>query len=180
MPSSTAGASSPEIRLWPYVPGVYRRDALYRVWALMEQDGETIRAFWDRASSPETCADLASFIKTFDGVPTTQLAMVEGPGGLIGCIWCSEIMIGHQAFISIWMRKDSRTYAQAAAIQAITHAFQAWELRQLWAITPWHNALALAVRLGFEHIATLPDYCRFPDRSYDAHVLRLTKETWHG
>ena len=170
------------MQLWPYVPGVYGRDALARVWQVLEREGLIQKAFWDRAITPETCGDLASFIKTFDGNPSTQLAMIEGPpdGKLIGCIWCSEIVPQHQAFISIAVTKAGRPSAMEAGVHAITYAFRSWSLHQLWAITPWHGALALATQLGFQKVATLPDYCRFPDRVYDAHLLRLTKEAWHG
>src|ERR1044071_1776955 len=70
--SSTVGAPSPDaltgavVRLWPYAPGVYGRDALYRVWKLMEDDGATKRAFWDDAHV-QTGGDLVSFVTMFNG-----------------------------------------------------------------------------------------------------------------
>ena len=182
---STDGALSPDqsqVTLWLYQPGLYGRDALYSVWRAMEDDGATQQAFWDRAFYPDTCGDLASFIKVFDGTPGVHLAMVQGPPDqkLIGCIWVSDLMPGHQAFISIWMQRQSRAYAMEAGRQALDYVFAAWHLKQIWAVTPWQRALALGIRLGFHHVACLPQYCRFPTRTYDVHVLRLTKEAWHG
>lgn len=181
--SSIVGALSPEtttVKLWPYAPGFYGRDALYRVWLAMEEAGDTQRAFWDRAMWPEIGGDLASFIKAFDGVPTTVLLLVEGPPAqqLIGCLWLSELIKDHQAFLSIWMSKSGRPYAREASKQAIDYAFTGWNLAQLWAITPWAGAANLARRMGFERVAVLPDYCRFPETNYDVTVLRLTKARW--
>ena len=183
--SSTAGASSPEtgiVRLWPYVPGVYGRDALYRVWRAMENEGAMPHAFWDRALHPETCGDFTSFIRTFEGSATTVLFMVEGPPGhgLIGCLWLSEIMPNHQAFLSIWMARKFRRFAREASRQAIDSAFSMWNFQQLWAITPWAAARNLALHMGFRREALLPAFCRFPEQHYDVHVLRLTREVWNG
>lgn len=178
---STDGVSSPEVTLWPYAPGVYGRDALHRVWSLMEAEGATKRVFWERAMTPETAGDLASFIKTFDGVPSTQLALVSGEeGSLIGCIWVSDVTPGHQAFISIWMSKAGLPYSMEASRKALDYSFTQWSLAQLWAVTPWHRALALAVRLGFKKVGTMPAYCRWPSGPLDVHILRLTKEQWYG
>lgn len=146
----------------------------------MEQEGSTLKAFWDRGTTPETCADLASFIKTFDGNPSMQLAMVEVDGQIAGFLWLSEIIIGHQAFISIWMRKEYRQYAEAASRLVIQQAFDTYQLTQLWVLTPWQRAKALAVRTGFTQVGTMPGFCRIVDTSYDVHILRLTKEQWNG
>lgn len=183
--SSMDGAPSPDVgtvKLWPYLPGVYGRDCLYRVWAAMEAEGATHRAFWDRASFPDTCGDLASFIKAFDGNPSTQLALVEGPPDqrLIGCIWVSDVIPTHQAFISIWMKRGSQEHAIDAGRQVIDYSFATWNLRQLWAVTPWQRAMALAVRLRFRRVAVMPEYCRYGEHLYDVHVLRLTKEQWNA
>lgn len=183
--SSTGGASSPEhptVCLWPYVPGVYGRDALYRVWKAMEEEGAIPSAFWDRAMHPETCGDLASFIKTFDGNPSNVLLMVQGVlnGSCIGCLWLSEIVPDHQAFLSIWMSRKFRHSAREASRQAIDYAFTTWNLAQLWAITPWSGAMNLAKRMGFKHEAILPEFCRFPNHNYDVHVLCLKKVRWEN
>lgn len=185
--SSTVGAPSPDVltgqtvRLWPYVPGVYGRDALYRVWKLMEDDGATKQAFWDEACF-ETGGDLASFIKAFDG-PQRLLLMIENieTGQLCGCFWVSQMVSGHQAFISMWMHKSARgASAVEAARLALQYTFAAGDFRQLWALTPWIGAGALCRKMGFVLTADLPQFCHWQQNFLNVSVYRLTKEAWDG
>ena len=182
--SSIVGVASPEtaiVRLWPYQPGVYGRDALYQVWRAMEDAGETAKTFWGGALTPETCGDLAWFMKMFDD-GAHRLAFVERLEDhvCIGFIWLSDLVVEHQAFLSIWMSQAGRAMAVEAGRQAVAYAFATWHVQQLWGLTPWHRAKALAAQIGFRQVATLPGFCRFPDAVYDVHVLRLTKEEWHA
>ena len=177
---STAGASSPDavatVRLWPYAPGVYGRDALYRVWKLMEDDGATVQAFWD----DQMACDLASFIKTFDGAPNKVLLLIErtDTGHLCGCFWVTQITPGHQAFVGMWMHSEARgALSVEAAKKALAYTFDAGGFRQLWALTPWHRAGALCRRTGFRAVAQLP---QFTNDRRDVTVYRLTKEAFHG
>lgn len=186
--SSTASASSLDrltgktVRLWPYVPGVYGRDALYRVWKMMEDDGGTRQAFWDE-TDPETGGDLASFIKAFDGTKNRLLLMVEGLDAkqLIGCIWFAEIAVGHQAFGSIWMHKMARGQRTLEACSlALRHAFESFQLRQVWSITPWPTAGMLCERLGYREVTRLPDFCKRGEDFLDVMIYRVTKEQCDG
>lgn len=186
--SSTASASSLDrltgktVRLWPYVPGVYGRDALYRVWKLMEEDGGTRQAFWDETDQA-TGGDLANFIKSFDGAKNRLLLMVEclDAKQLIGCIWFSEISVGHQAFGSIWMHKTARGQRTLeACLLALHYAFDSFQLRHIWSITPWSTAGILCERLGYREVTRLPEFCKRGEEFLDVMVYRVTKEQCNG
>lgn len=182
----TAGASSPDgltgphVRLWPYVPGAYGRDALYRVWRAMEADGATRQAFWDE-TDPTTGADLATFIRLFDGVPSKLLLMIERANVLVGCFWLSDIRPGHQAFASMWMDKAARgRWTHEAAQLALGYSLATFQLQQLWALTPWPHAGTLCVRMGFRLVASLPEFCQRGVDRLPVSVYRLTKEHYYG
>lgn len=185
--SSTAGAPSPDsltgptVRLWPYAPGVYGRDALYRVWRLMEEDGATKQAFWDEAML-ETGGDLASFVRAFDG-PQRLLLMIErlDTQQLCGCFWVSQIAMGHQAFVSMWMHKSSRgPLSLDASRLALSYTFETTGAKHLWALTPWPAAGALCRTNGFQRVGTLKEFCRWGDGYKDVTMYRLTNERFLG
>lgn len=176
--TSTAGASSPDtltgalVRLWPYAPGVYGRDALYRVWKLMEDDGATKQAFWDDAQG-----DLVSFVQMFAG-PERLLLMIEriDTGTLCGCFWVSQMVPGHQAFVGMWMQRWHRGPVTVdAARLALDYVFAAGNFRQLWALTPWLSGMAICRRMGFEDVAVLPKFCRDGETERAVHVYRLRR-----
>lgn len=184
---STAGALSPDaltgegVRLWPYAPGVYGRDALYRVWRLMEEDGATKQAFWDEAH-PETGADLVSFVRLFSDT-SKMLLMIErtDTGKLCGCFWVSQMIPGHQAFVGMWMQAGSRgALSVEAARLALAYTFQWGSFHHLWALTPWPTAGALCRRVGFTFVATLEAFCVWKGRAIPVRLYRLTKEAFDG
>lgn len=165
------------MRLWHYVPGVYGRDALYRVWRLMEDDGATKQAFWDDAYLA-TGGDCASFICAFEGAANKILMLVErlDTGQLCGCIWVTQIVPGHQAFTSQWMQKSARGRRSVEAARLVLRGlFEVVQVRQVWAMTPWRAAGALCQRLGFVHMTTLQDYCLWESEPKDVALYRLTK-----
>lgn len=168
------------IRLWPYAPGVYGRDALYRVWKAMEDDGATKRAFWDETG--DTGADLVSFVRSFAD-PNKLLLMIERQetGQLCGCFWVNQIVVGHQAFVGMWIKTDTRgPVSVEAARMALAYTFDHGQFRQLWAVTPWREAAALCRRVGFVTVAELPEFCLWQGKSLGVWVLRLTKEAFNG
>ena len=184
---STAGALSPDaltgasVRLWPYAPGVYGRDALYRVWKLMEDDGATKQALWDEAYLP-TGGDLNSFIRAFD---TTQklLLLIERTDtqALCGAFWVAQMSPGHQAFVSLWMQKGARGVPTTdAARLALRYTFEVGQFRQLRALTPWDTAEGLCLRMGFTLVAELEDFCQWRTEYKVVHLLRLTREAFDG
>lgn len=168
------------VRLWPYAPGVYGRDALYRVWKLMEDDGATKQAFWDEAMW-ETGGDLASFMRGFDG-PQKLLLLIErvDTGQLCGCFWVTQMSLGHQAFVGMWMQSGARgALSVEGARLSLRYTFDVTEAKQLWALTPWPKAAALCIRTQFELVAILPDFCRWEGKDKDVRVYRLTREAFH-
>ena len=186
--SSTDGVSSPDrlvgelVRLWHYVPGVYGRDALARVWQLMEADGATKQAFWDDAHLA-TGGDLASFVCAFEGAANKILMLVERleTGQLCGCIWVTQLVPGHQAFTSQWMHRNARGPCALEAAQLVLRGlFEVIGIRQVWAMTPWLAAGALCRRLGFTRMTILPDYCLWESGAKDVSLYRLTKAQWEA
>ena len=178
------GAPSPSadrVRLWPYAQGVYGRDALYRVWKAMEEDGATHQAFWDEPSG-EMGADLANFVRLFSGADRVLL-MIErtDTGNLCGCFWVSQMTPGHQAFVGMWMHNEARGgLSVEAARLALQYTFEMGHFRQLWALTPWPAAGALCRATGFALVARLKDFCQWEQAYKDVQIFRLTKEAWDG
>lgn len=166
------------MRLWPYAPGVFGlRDTLYRVWKLMEEDGATAHTFWDETGFP-TSGDLCSFIRSFDGVPGKLLTMVERTDTeqLCGAIWFTNMVVGHQAYATMWMAKDARgVIALEAAQLVLPPLFRMFNLQQLWAVTPWANAGAMCRRVGFKRWCVLPGYCQWEGQPKDVWLYRLTR-----
>ena len=186
--ASTAGASSLDVltgervRLWPYAPGVYGRDALYRVWQAMEDDGATKQAFWDEAYCGETGGDLVSFVRAFSE-PSRLLWLIESHDThqLCGSFWVTQMVPGHQAFVGMWMRKEARgACSREAARLALRETFEAGGFRQLWALTPWAPAAALCRRMGFVYFTALPDFCQWQGTLKMVRIFRLTKEAFNG
>ena len=186
-PSFTAGALSPDgltgslVRLWPYAPGVYGRDALYRVWKAMEDDGATKQAFWDD-THPETGADLVSFVKLFSGTDRVLL-MIErlDTGKLCGCFWGGQVAIGHQAFVGMWRCKEARGACSVdAARVALRYTFQVGAFQQLWALTPWRVAGVLCRKMGFEPSGILQKFCQDGPYGRDVTIYHLAQEVFYG
>lgn len=174
--------TGPTVRLWPYAPGVYGRDALYKVWRAMEDDGATRQSFWDEGDS-NLCGDLASFVKAFDGGTNKVLLMVEDQTvkQLVGCIWFTEIRQGHQAFASIWMKKSHRGQPSVDASRlALNYVFTVNQLKQVWSITPWPVAGRLCQKLGYKLVARLTNFFRRNDDFKDVLLYRLARESYHG
>lgn len=167
------------VRIWPYESGAYGRDALYRVWKLMEDDQATKACFWDEAHY-ESGADLCSFIQSFEGVKDKQLLMIErcDTGLLCGCFWIGQIRLNHQAFVSMWMQQSARGPMSGAAAQiALQYTFRRWNLRQVFAMTPWAIAGTLCRMMGFTRIAVMPEFCQWTDGTFlPVSLYRLTKE----
>lgn len=168
------------MRLWPYAPGAYGRDALYRIWKLMEEDDATRYAFWDDTGFA-TSGDLATFVRAFDGAPGKLLVMVERTDmarpQLCGAIWLTNMVYGHQAFVSMWAAKSARgPIALEAATLVLPSLFRFFDLQQLWAITPWANAAAMCRRVGFKKWVILPGYCRWEGQIKNVWMYRLRRE----
>lgn len=179
---STVGAPDPlggdHVRLWPYAPGVFGRDALYKVWKLMEEDGATPYAFWDETGFA-TSGDLACFIRSFDGVAGKLVVMVEHlqTQQLCGAIFFVNMVQGHQAYVTMWMAKAYRgVLALEAAQLVLPPVFRMFAWQQLWAVTPWPNAGAMCRRVGFQRWCLLPGYCQWEGKAKDVWLYRLTRE----
>lgn len=178
--SSTLSGHAPDplvgehVRLWPYAPGFYGKDAIYRMWKCIEDDGSMHSAFWDDAEG-----DLAGFVRAFDGVPGKLLVMVEhvAEQQLCGAIWLTNLVVGHQAFVSMWMRKEYRgPMALEAAKLFLPPIFRFYDLQQLWAVTPWPAAGAMCRRVGFKRWVVLPGYCQWDGKPKDVWMYRLKRE----
>jgi hypothetical protein len=171
LPEPLVGES---VRLWPYAPGCYGKDALYRVWKAIEDDGAMAHAFWD-----DPAGELGSFVRAFDGVAGKLLVMVEHVKDqqLGGLIWLTNLVVGHQAFVSMWMRKDYRgPVALEAAKLFLPPIFALYDLQQMWAVTPWAKAGAMCQRVGFKRWCLLPGYCQWEGQPKDVQLYRLKRE----
>lgn len=148
----------------------------------MEEHGDTRRAFWDEAML-DTGGDLASFIKAFDGATNKLLLLIArtDTNKLCGCFWASQIQMGHQAFVGMWMQSASRGSLTVSAAQAaLRYTFDTIQARHLWALTPWAHAGTLCRRMGFRAVSVLPEFCQWDSCWKDVTIYRLTRRDFDG
>lgn len=144
------------VRLWPYARGVYPRDTLYRVWAMIEKENGHRRLFYAQACEHQgERGDLESFCAQFLG---KLVFLVEiGLGRIAGLIWFDQVQ--HQtAHINVWSSKAAfgAPFRQAVHL-SLGHVRQAFGWQRVWAYTPWPEAKKLALDCGFKLEATLVD-----------------------
>lgn len=173
-----------QCELFPYHRGAFPRDTLYRLWAIMEEDGAADKVFHgqpiDETLPQSTRGDLFSFCELFSH-PMRFLLMVvaKATGEFAGLIWFDDLVAGERASANLFFR---RKYYGPLAMEAgqisLRYAFAHLNVKVLWAFTPWKEAAGYARRLGFKHIATLAAFTRVNGQMQDVQILRLPREEY--
>lgn len=184
-PSSTSSALDQligtQVRLWPYLKGVYARDIVGQVWLTIERSGDHGRLWWGFQNPPLSHRmDLAAFA-AFMSDPDRVVLIVTSPDSeqIFGIIWYDDIQ-PHRCFGSIYMIPEARgKLALEACRMGAAYAHRDLKVEQIWAMTPWAEAGRLVLESGFQRIATLPDYAELDGIRHDVHVYRKVR-TAHG
>ena len=175
------------VRLWPYAPGYYSRDLVYRLWRIVEDEKAIPLTFWGRftvlSETPiETRGDLMDFARILATTNGVLLIVTETQtDALAGFIWFEEIVPKYKAVAGIFMRqKYWGDPATEAGRLGERYAFETLDLQSLWAITPWQAAINYCKRIGFKPIALLPDFALINGRERDVTFLRITRGEFNG
>lgn len=159
------------VRLWPYTPEAFPRDALYQVWQAIEAEHGWGRIFWWERLPDAQKGRLAVFAAYMqDTIPLLVEARTRSD--LVGLIWFTETFQGLRTNGNIWYAKRAwGPAADEATALATRYAHQALRLPQVWAVTPWKAARQHVLRCGFKDVATLPRYVRMHDKPMPMYFL---------
>lgn len=170
-------------RLWLYERETFPRDTLYLLWRMVEEARGAPLLFYPPGAEESTCGDLTEFVSTFSSpgrITLVAQSLGETPE-LMGMIWFDQLEIGRRANVNVFFRPAyyGPPVTDLARL-ALTWAFEALRLGSVWAFTPWATAGQLCTRMGFEAVATLPEFVLVAGTPTDIHVWRLRKEVFHG
>lgn len=172
-------------QLFVYARGYLPRDVLYHAWRAMEEDeaaGRVFHAYQVESGEPFGLrGDLAYFCDYFAPQHGRQLLICQAKvdESIAGFIWFDDIIPQYRGMANLFFRrKFFGSVAFEAGKMALTFAFEALNLKALWALTPWREANAYAKRLGFQSITTLPQFTLIDQKPTDMQLLRLTVEDY--
>ena len=171
-----------QVKILPYARGYVPRDTLFRLWKTMEDDeiaDFVFHSHLENGTPYKTAGDLVEFMKMFDPDAKRFLLIILSVEGdiILGATWFDDVIVKHKASMSIFMIKGHRgdTAAEAAKI-SLDYAFNALDMKMIWAFTPWPHAVNLAKKVGFKPIATLPEILPQQYGNKDMHILRIKRE----
>lgn len=160
------------LTILPYARGVYAPDTLYGLWRLMYDNNALRQVFYMQAVRHEReRGDLPFFMEYFTNA---WLFLVYDQETLAGAVWFTDTT-AYKGNIGVFYRKASRgAFAREATDRVCRFAFQHGGYRMIWGFTPWRAALQLGLEIGFELIATLPDYVQIGMRWHPMYLARRT------
>jgi RimJ/RimL family protein N-acetyltransferase len=183
----TPAMAGEHVQLIPYFRGVHAPDFIAGLWGLMAADGALEHVFQATTPGDDLSTrmqyDITAFIRYFDPADGTRVVVMvvikptdNQPETIAGLIWFDEIIPQHRASINIWIREPYRgSIAKEAARLAVKAAFARWQLRTLWASTPWRSAYAIARSCGFQPEAVLHDFVHTAHGWRALHILRIAR-----
>lgn len=163
-----------QVRLWPYARGVYARDVLYRLWLMVEESKDMGNLFWGSQDPEAIRGDLPSFCKFFDD-PNRVLIVVATPDGsdLIGFLFFDDFVTDYRCFGSVYIKPDYRgTETREAITMSCDLIFNKFHLEAIWGATLSKAAVLACRMVGFEQMATLPEFTRVDGQVRDAYIVR--------
>jgi len=171
------------VRLMPYARGYCPRDMLYQLWKAMDSDQLTDYVFHS-FNGPQTPysqrGDLVEFVKMFEpdhGYRILLIVLDATVDKLAGAIWFDEIVEKQRASISIFMLTGYRGEPAIEAVRmALDYMFTAFDMKAIWAFTPWLHAVNLAKNTGFIQQAKLAELAKDKEMT----ILRINKEDFYG
>lgn len=166
-------------RVWPYLRGHFSRDFLYRLWLLIEAEGDWPYLFWDsdKSDTPvEMRGDLVEwihFMETMLDPKTLLLVQSTETQEIAGMIWFNK-QKKTSAFGSIWISKKYRGALTREAISlGLEFGFYMKRWSTIYAITPWTIARNLLLHCGFKEVAKLRDLV-----DQEAYLMCLKEEDY--
>lgn len=166
--------------VFPYVRGHFSRDFLYRLWCLIEAEGDWPSIMWDRPASDtpiDQLGDLVDWIHSIENLldPKALLLVQDGlTKEIAGLIWYYR-QKEDSAHGVVWISKKYRgTHLSRDAIRmALEYAFYARHWKTVYGVTPWAIARNLLRRCGFTELAKIPEYY-----GKDVYLMRIKEEDY--
>lgn len=173
--------------VWPFAPGFYARDMLYRLWSIVEQDGEIDKLLHGAFALPshdivDCRGDLVTFVQTLAKPDVFLLvAQTRAKDEIAAFFWLDSFAaVNHRAHANVYVRKQFRGVEGLEASRiALRYCHEIIQVKNIWMQTPWTGAVAYGVRIGFERVATLPGFYLINGEEYDSHIL-VSRRTDNG
>ncbi len=151
--------------VFPYVRGHFSRDFLYRLWCLIEAEGDWPSLLWEYEPSDtpiDQHGDLTEWIHFTESYlnPKALLLVQDAISKEIaGLIWFSK-QNENSAHGSIWISKLYRgtPLSRESVALGLEYAFYARGWKTIFAVTPWAIARNLLRRCGFSILAKVPQF----------------------
>jgi hypothetical protein len=142
---------------YPYYRGITGRDALYRLWQMVEQDGSAASIFYAQDCPYESWrGDLVEFVQAFSAPSRQTLVMTrKGPGTPFGLVWFDSLPGQRYALLGLWYQRHTTPLAREGTALATRYAFEVLGYPKVVGWTPHKTALHHGLALGWRHEATL-------------------------
>lgn len=152
----------------PYGRGEgYPADTLYHAWKAMHDAQALARVFYE-----QPVHDLEAFCEYMTHAVLFLAVTRESPS-VVGAVWFTGVT-PERGNIGIWYRKELwGEYSRTLTRRVCTYAFHTFGWRHMFGFTPWRAAAQHGLTLGWQAIATLPQFVRVGTRLLPLHVIRL-------
>lgn len=150
---------------WMQMFGVYER-------LVMTNALRTV--YWDRAG-----AEFLTFPEWHSWFKSSKVHLFKSNYqdefvGIMTLYDCSE---RHRCFCGTWVEPRWRGHkTMEMGKQALTYVHGQLGFENVFAASPWNAAQQFCSRIGMEHIATLPGYCKYKDKTLDVDMFRSTRK----
>jgi hypothetical protein len=167
------------VRIWPYIRGEYARDTLYHLWSMVEATGDTGHLLWGSNDPPAIKGDLEAFIRYFSDANRIVVVVAKEDGSdIVGFLWFDDLIPEHRCFGSVYIKPQYRGAVGNEGISlACDYVFELFKVQAIWGVTPWRAARHACHQVGFQTVATLPQFTKVEGKVLDAYVVRKVRET---
>lgn len=189
---------SGRVKITPWYRGLGRRDSIYLLWRMMDEEDATKYVFYGQELAPEDeklRGDLVDFCRFFEPVigDWKQILMFQDKAcDFMGYGWFEKIELGVRANYGVFVR---RKYWGSMAREASRKAFE-WgfaeeglAVKEIIAYSPWRWAISHGEWLGMKIIDVIPHICILDNvprriqvrgKPLDVTVLKITREEFYG
>ena len=143
-----------DFTIYPYARHVqYPPDTLYSLYRAMVAEETLERVFYS-----EKKPDIISFCEYFDRA-VLFIATTPDVKKILGAVWFTEPVQNFKANVGIWYSRVAHgDVARDITDRTIRFAMDSFHWRVIWAFTPWRMAARHGLFIGFNIVATLPQF----------------------
>lgn len=168
----------------PYVRGYYDRDFLYKLWCLIEAEGDWPRIFWndpyDRDRPVERYGDLTDWVGFWElGNKSWLLVLANDTREIAGLLWFDR-QTETNAYGNIWMARKYRGggYARDTVQLGTEYGlyFRGW--KEILTVSPWYMARNLVRRCGWKPLGELSGVYTVCGEAATVYFSKITLEDY--